>query len=413
MRTSRFLTRERGALLALLAIVGPGLLAGLSDDDPAGITTYSILGADFGYKLLWVLLASTGALILFYDLTVRMGIATGKGLVAVIRARYGRWPGWLSALFLIVANLGTTAAELAGIAAGLQIAGVPLDVSVPIAAVTVSVLVIAGSFHRVEHVLLALSAIFVTYIASGLLSHPSWGRVGKGLVIPNLPADRHAVVVATATLGTTLAPWGLAFIQSYTADKQLKPKDWRLARIDIVTGAILTGVIGLFVVISTTETLYKNHRHIKDAKDAAVALAPLAGHLASTLFAIGLVGAGMLAAAILPLSTAYSVAESFGHEGKLDGKLRTEPIFYGTFVVVTAAAAGLVMIPGAPLVRILFLTQALNAVMLLPLLAMIIHLCRDNEMMGSLRIGRAATVLSWTTFAMIAAAVVALGAYSV
>ncbi len=413
MRTSRFLTRERGALLALMAIVGPGLLAGVSDDDPAGITTYSILGADFGYTLLWVLLLSTGALILFHGLSMRMGIATGKGLVAVIRDRYGRRPGWLSAAFLIVANLGTTAAELAGIAAGLQIAGVPLHVSVPIAAVTVSVLVIAGSFHRVEHVLLAVSAIFVTYIASGLLSHPSWGKVGKGLVVPNLPSDRHAVLVATATLGTTLAPWGLAFIQSYTADKQLTPKDWKLSRIDIVTGALLTGVIGLFVVIATTETLYQNHRHIKDAKDAAVALAPLAGHLASTLFAIGLVGAGLLAAAILPLSTAYSVAESFGHAGKLDGKLKTEPIFYGTFVGVTATAAGLVMIPGAPLVRILFLTQALNAVMLLPLLAMIIHLCRDRETMGSLAIGRAATVLSWATFALIAAAVVALGAYSV
>lgn len=412
MRTSRFLTRERGALFALLAIVGPGLLAGLSDDDPAGITTYSILGADFGYKLLWVLLVSTGALILFYDLTVRMGIATGKGLVAVIRERYGRWPGWLSAAFLVIANLGTTAAELAGIAAGLQIAGVPLVVSVPIAAVTVSVLVIAGSFHRVEHVLLALSAIFVTYIASGLLSHPHWQQVGKGLVIPNLPSDRHAVLVATATLGTTLAPWGLAFIQSYTADKQLKPKDWHLARLDIVSGAVLTGVIGLFVVISTTETLYKTHQHIKTAKDAAVALAPLAGHLASTLFAIGLVGAGMLAAAILPLATAYSVAESCGHAGKLDGKLKTEPIFYGTFAGVIAAAAILVMIPGAPLIPILFLTQALNAVMLLPLLAMIIHLCRDETMMGTLKIGRTATMLSWATFLLITVAVVALGVYS-
>ena len=412
MRTSGFLTRERGAVFALLAIVGPGLLAGLSDDDPAGITTYSILGADFGYKLLWVLLVSTGALILFYDLTVRMGIATGKGLVAVIRTRYGRWPGWLSAAFLVVANLGTTAAELAGIAAGLQIAGVPLDVSVPIAAVTVSVLVLAGSFRRVEHVLLALSAVFVTYIASGLLSHPHWGRVGKGLVVPNLPTNRHAILIATATLGTTLAPWGLAFIQSYTADKQLKPRDWHLARLDIVTGAVLTGIIGVFVVIACAETLYKTHHHIKTAKDAAVALAPLAGHLASTLFAIGLVGAGMLAAAILPLATAYSVAESCGHAGKLDGKLKNEPIFYGTFLGVTATAAILVMIPGAPLISILFLTQALNAVMLLPLLAMIIHLCRDRKMMGSLTIGRTATALSWTAFAMIATAIGALGAYS-
>jgi Mn2+/Fe2+ NRAMP family transporter len=165
----------------------------------------------------------------------------------------------------------------------------------------------------------------------------------------------------------------------------VKQKDWHLARIDIVTGAVLTGVIGLFVVIATTETLHQTHHHIKTAKDAAVALAPLAGHLASTLFAIGLVGAGMLAAASLPLATAYSVAESFGHTGKLDGKLKTEPIFYGTFLAVTATAAILVMIPGIPLIPILFLTQALNAVMLLPLLAMIIHLCRDQKMMGTLR----------------------------
>ncbi len=413
MRTSRFVSRERGALLALVAIVGPGLLAGLSDDDPAGIATYSILGADFGYRLLWVLLVSTAALILFHGLAVRMGIATGRGLVAVIRYRYGRWPGWFSAGFLVVANLGTTAAELAGIAAGLQIAGVPLNVSVPVAAATVSALIVAGSFHRVEHVLLVLSAIFVTYIASGLLAHPRWGDVGKGLVIPNLPADRHAVLVATATLGTTLAPWGLAFIQSYAVDKKLKRKDWRLARVDIIVGSVLTGIIGLFVVIATTETLYKAHHHINDAKDAAVALAPLAGHLASTLFAIGLVGAGLLAAAILPLSTAYSVAEACGREGSLDGKLKTEPVFYGTFVAVTVAAAAIVMIPGVPLVPILFLTQALNAVMLLPLLAMIIHLCRDAKLMGELRIGRVATPLAWGTFGLIAAAVVALGVYSV
>jgi Mn2+/Fe2+ NRAMP family transporter len=257
-----------------------------------------------------------------------------------------------------------------------------------------------------------LSAVFVTYIASGLLARPQWSRVGRGLVVPNLPSDRHAVLVATATLGTTLAPWGLAFIQSYTVDKKLKPKDWRLCRLDIVTGAVLTGVIGLFVVIACAETLNKTHHHIKDARDAAVALAPLAGHLASTLFAIGLVGAGMLAAAILPLATAYSVAEAFGREGKLDGTLTTEPLLNGTFLTVTAVAASIVMIPHAPLVPILFLTQALNAVMLLPLLAMIIHLCRDPKLMGELKIGRVATPLAYAMFSLIAVAVVALGVYS-
>jgi Mn2+/Fe2+ NRAMP family transporter len=231
-------------------------------------------------------------------------------------------------------------------------------------------------------------------------------------VIPNLPSDRHAVLVATATLGTTLAPWGLAFIQSYAVDKKLKPADWHLARLDIGIGSVLTGVIGLFVVIACAETLFKAHHHIKDARDAAVALAPLAGHLASTLFAIGLVGAGLLAAAILPLSTAYSVMEASGREGNLDATLRAEPLFYGTFVGVTAFAAAIVMFPGAPLVPILFLTQALNAVMLLPLLAMIIHLSRDAETMGELTIGRDATALAWATFGLIAAAVVALGIFS-
>ena len=411
-RAGRVWTRDRGLLLALLVVVGPGVLAGLSDDDPAGITTYSILGADFGYRLLWTLLVSTAALILFHNLAVRLGIATGKGLVSVIRTRYGVKAGVSSAGFLIVANLGTTAAEMAGIAAGLEIGGVPRYVSVPVAAAAVTTLVLAGTFHRVELVLLVISSVFVTYIASGILAHPHWGEAARGLVVPGLPLQRHALLVATATLGTTLAPWGLAFIQSYTADKQLQRQDWHLARVDVTSGAVLTGIIGLFVVIATTETLYRAHHHIKTAKDAAVALAPLAGHLASTLFAIGLVGAGMLAAAILPLATAYSVAESCGHAGKLDGKLKTEPVFYGTFAGVIATAAILVMIPGAPLVPILFLTQALNAVMLLPLLAMIIHLCRDEKMMGTLKIGRTATLLSWATFLMITVAVVALGAYS-
>jgi len=400
-------------MLALLAVVGPGLLAGLSDDDPAGITTYSILGADFGYRLLWTLLASTAALILFHDLAVRLGIATGRGLVSVIRLRYGARAGFGSAGFLLIANLGTTAAEMAGIAAGLEIGGVSRYVSVPVAAIAVTTLVLAGTFHRVEIVLLVVSSVFVTYIASGLLAHPHWGAAVRGLVVPGLPLQRHALLVATATLGTTLAPWGLAFIQSYAVDKKLKPADWKFERIDVISGAVLTGVIGFFVVVACAETLHRSHLHVNDASNAAVALAPLAGRFASTLFAVGLVGAGLLAAAILPLSTSYSVAESFGKEGRIDGSLRTEPIFFSTYIAMTGVAVAIVLIPGAPLVPILFLTQAVNAIMLLPLLALIVHLTRDATLMGELRIGRVSACAAWATTALIAVTVVTLGVFSV
>src|SRR5439155_2820414 len=225
---------------------------------------------------------------------------------------------------------------MAGIAAGLEIGGVSRYLSVPLAAAAVTALVLAGSFHRVEIVLLVLSSVFITYIASGILAHPHWGQAARGLVVPDLPFRRHAILVATATLGTTLAPWGLAFIQSYAVDKKLKPSDWRFERIDVVAGAVSTGVIGFFVVVACAETLYRSHTHINDASDAAVALTPLAGHLASTLFAVGLVGAGLLAAAILPLSTSYSVSEAFGKEGRIAGNLRTEPIFFLTYIAMTA-----------------------------------------------------------------------------
>jgi len=413
IRPGRLWTRERGLALALIAVIGPGVLAGLSDDDPAGITTYSILGADFGYRLLWTLLASTAALVLFHNLAVRLGVATGKGLVSVIRLRYGVRAGFGSAVFLLVANLGTTAAEMAGIAAGLEIGGVSRYVSVPVAAVAVTALVLGGTFHRVEIVLLVVSSVFITYIASGILSHPHWGQAARGLVVPGLPLQRHAILVATATLGTTLAPWGLCFIQSYAVDKKLKPKDWKFERIDVAVGAVATGVIGFFVVVACAETLFRNHQHVNDASNAAVALAPLAGHLASTLFGVGLVGAGLLAAAILPLATSYSVAESFGKEGRIDGNLRTDPIFFSTYIAMTVVAAAIVLIPGAPLVPILFLTQALNADMLLPLLAMIAHLTRDAELMGELRINRVSAFAAWATTALITFTVVALGVFSV
>ncbi len=396
-------------MAALLAVVGPGVLAGLSDDDPAGITTYSILGAKYGYELLWVLALSTAALIVFHELGVRMGVVTGKGLLALVREHYGTTGAGIALGALVIANFGTLCAEFAGVAAGLQLlAGVSRYLSVPLAAFGVSALVLRGSFHRVEHVLLALSAVFVAYIVSGVLAHPDWTATAKGLVVPSMPLNRDAALVAVATLGTTLAPWGLAFIQSYAVDKRLTVEDIRYERIDVVVGAVMTGVIGLFIVVACAATLHVSGISIDDAGDAARALEPLAGNLAATLFGLGFLGAALLAAAIVPLSTGYSVCETFGARGDVNDTLQEAPVFYATFGGIVVVAATVVLIPSAPLIPILFLSQALNAVLLLVLLPFMRRLARDPAVMGPHAIGRAGRLATGIVLGLVAASVAAL-----
>ena len=400
--------RKRLTLGALLAVAGPGLLAGLSDDDPAGITTYSVLGADHGYQLLWVLVLSTGALVLFHGLAARMGVVTGQGLIGLVRQRYGVRLGGAVLTALVVANIGTTCAEFAGIAAGFELFGISRYVSVPTAAVIVSALVLRGSFHRVEHFLLILSAVFLAYIASGVLARPDWGAAVHGMVVPTMPTDGAAIAIVTATVGTTLAPWGLSFIQSYAVDKKLRTEDLSLERVDVITGAVLTGVIGFFVIVACAATLNRDGLSIRDAADAAVALEPLAGGAASTLFAVGLIGAAFLAASLLPLSTAYSVCEYAGVEAAVDDRFSEARLFYVTFGLVTVGGAIAVLIPNAPLVTILVATQVLNAVLLVPLLIVMVNIGRDRDLMGRFTIGLRGTIAYWTTTAVVVGCVAAL-----
>jgi len=399
----------KARILVLLAVVGPGLLAGLSDDDPAGITTYSILGAEHGYRLLWVLLLSTVALVIFHGLGARMGVATGQGLIGLVRERSGVRVGLAGLAALLIANVGTTCAEFAGVAAAFELAGVSRYVSVPIAAAAVSLLVLTGSFRRIEHVLLVLAAVFASYLAAGFLARPAWAEAGRGLVVPSLPLTRDALLIATATVGTTLAPWGLAFVQSYVADKRLSPRDMPYVRVDVVTGSVLTGVIGAMVVIACAATLNATGQSVDEAKDAAVALEPLAGGLASTLFGVGLVGAALLAASILPLSTAYSACEAVGVEASLDDRPREAPAFYSTYGVVTVVAVAIVLFPGAALVPILFLSQVLNAILLLPLMVLILGAARDRSLMGELVIGRGTSIVAALCIGLVALCIVTLG----
>ena len=394
---------------ALLAVVGPGLLAGLSDDDPAGITTYSVLGADHGYQLLWVLLLSTVALVVFHGLAARMGVVTGQGLIGLVRQRYGVAVGGAVLAALVIANIGTTCAEFAGIAAGFEIFGISRYVSVPAAAVIVSLLVLRGSFHRVERLLLLLSTVFLAYIVSGFMAHPDWGAALHGTFVPTMPMTGEAIAIVTATLGTTLAPWGLSFMQSYAVDKKLRIEDLKLERVDVITGAVLTGVIGFFVVVACAATLHRDGLHIADAADAAVALQPLAGKAAGTLFAVGLIGAAFLAASILPMSTAYSVCEYVGVEAAIDDPYRDARTFYLTYGIVTAISATIVLAPNAPLVTILVGTQVLNAVLLVPLLVAMVGLARDRDLMGSFVTGRAGTLMYAVTTVVVVVCVVTLG----
>ena len=380
--------QKRAALLAFLAVMGPGVIAGLSDDDPAGITTYSVLGAKYGYQMIWTLVVSTVALILFQDLGARIGVVTRQGLIGLIRQKYGARAGALSATALLFANLGTMSAEFAGIAAAGQLFGLTKYVSVPLAAIVVSFLVLRGNFGNIERVFFILSAVFVAYIISGFLAHPDWGSAVRGSVVPTMPLTGDAVYIATATLGTTLAPWGLTFIQSYAVDKRLTRDDLRHLRLDVWVGSLLTAIIGFFVIVTCAATLHREGITINDASDAARALKPLAGALAQQLFAVGLIGAALLAASILPLSTAYAISDLTGRPAALDDSPSEAPLFYGTFMAVTVIAAAMILVPGMPLVTVLVASQVLNAVLLLPLMFYMYGISADERLMGEYRSSR-------------------------
>jgi NRAMP (natural resistance-associated macrophage protein)-like metal ion transporter len=400
------------SLAGVLGVFGPGLLAGLSDDDPAGITTYSILGAREGYSLLWVLAVSTVALVIFHEVGARTGVVTGRGLTGLARDRWGRTPAQALLGLLLLANLGTTCAEFAGVAAGAGLAGIPRGIAVPLATVLVAGLLVRGSFHRVEHVLLALGTVFVAYVAAGILAHPDWGAAARGLIVPTLPRTRDGLLLVVATVGTTLAPWGLAFIQSYAVDKHLVTAQLRTERVDVIVGAVLTGIIGAFVVIACAATLHPRGVRVDDASQAAEALRPAAGGLATALFGAGLVGAALLASAVLPLATAYSVCEAYDRPAHL-GRDPGTRFFRQVIVAVLVAAAVLVCIPGAPLVPILYLSQALNAVLLLAVLPVIRGLASDEGLMGAHRLGSTARIATAATIVLVAGSVTALAALTI
>jgi Mn2+/Fe2+ NRAMP family transporter len=383
--------------LAFLAVLGPGLVSGFADNDAGGITTYSVVGAQFGYALLWVVLASMAALSVTQEAGARLGLATGRGLLDLIREGFGiRWAA-LAIVTMLVANLGTTLAEFAGIGAALSLFGVPVPVSVGASVVVIGLLLARAGFLQVQYVFLAVGAgVSVAYAISAFLANPDWGRSAEYLVAPHGQVTSAYLLAIVGTVGTTITPWGQAFIQSYCADKRLGPEHLRTSRFDVGLGAFLTNTIAAFIVIAAAATLWAHgETHITSAAEAAKALGPLAGHGAEVVFALGLLGAAFLGLGVVPLTSSYATTEALGLERGLDLRPREAPAFYGLLAFFLGFAAVFVLIPGLPLIRVMFLAQVVNGLLLPVILVFVMLLSRRAALLGDLTSGPVLLTAGW------------------
>jgi NRAMP (natural resistance-associated macrophage protein)-like metal ion transporter len=392
----RRLPAWRVRLLAVLAVLGPGLVSGFADNDAGGITTYSLVGSEYGYALLWVILASQIVLFFTQEVGARLGLATGKGLMGLIRERWGvRW-GAFAALLMLTANLGSTVAEFAGIGSALGIFGVPPQISAAVAAVVVVGFIALGNYGRVQYLFVGIGILVSgAYVISALLAEPDWQQAAQGMLHPQLSSSPAYWLAVVGTVGTTITPWGQAFIQSYVADKGLREDDLPASRLDVFSGALLTNVIAGFIVVACAATLYANGVTITSAADAAKALEPFAGPAAEALFAFGLLGASFLGLGVVPMTSAYTTCEAFGWETGVDWNWREAPAFYGLLAFFIGFAALFVMIPGLPLIQVMFLAQVLNALLLPFILVFVMLLARDQKIMGNLASGRLLGAIGW------------------
>ncbi len=362
------LTRQRKVrrvwmrqLLILLSVIGPGLITANVDNDATGITGYSLAGAQYGYGLLWAVVLVTISLAVVQEMAARMGVVTGKGLADLIREKFGVRITFWSMLLLLIANAATTVAEFAGVAGAMDIFGVSPYIAVPVAAVVVWVLVVRGSYRYVERILLVLCLIYFTYVISGFLVHPNWGEVLHQTLVPPIQLNQRYLLTLVAVIGTTIAPWMQFYQQSAIADKHIKIAHLRYEQIDTYVGTFLTDFVAFFIVICTGATLFVHHIQINEAKDAALALAPLVrgnGQIAEILFGVGLLNASLMAASVLPLSTAYSIAEAFGWERGVGRNFKEAPQFLALYTFIIAVGAGITLF--VPKDRLVFVLNLPN-----------------------------------------------------
>jgi Mn2+/Fe2+ NRAMP family transporter len=385
-------------LAAFFAVMGPGFITANVDNDPGGILVYSQAGAKFGYSLLWTLIPTTIALIVVQEMAARMGAVTGKGLSDLIREEFGLRVTFFTMAVLGLADLGNIAAEFAGIASGMGIFGISKYLSVPIGAAVVWFVIVRGSYKPVERIFILLSLIYFTYPISAFLAHPDWPQALRRTVIPEWNANPDYLVMIVALMGTTVTPWMQFYLQASIVEKGITEKHFSLSRWDVILGCIVTDVVAFFIVVACAATLYKSgHGEIHDAAEAALALAPFAGKFATVLFAIGLVNASMLSAAILPLATAYNVCEGLGFESGVDKRFSQAPVFYGFYTFLIVVSAGAVLIPRLPLLKLILYSQVVNGVLIPFVLIFMLILVNKRGLMGDWKNGMWANVIAGTT----------------
>jgi NRAMP (natural resistance-associated macrophage protein)-like metal ion transporter len=388
---------RRRRLVAYLALLGPGMITANAGNDAGGIATFSSLGAEFGYRFLWILIPLTISLGIVQEMCARMGAVTGKGLADLIRERFGvRWTA-LVMLALLVANSGVTVSEFVGIAAATELFGAPHFISVPIAAGAIWWLIVRGSYQRVERIFLLMSLVFLGYVVSAFLARPDWSEVAVGLVKPTFSLEHSFVFTFVAVIGTTISPYMQVYVQSSVVEKGVTADNYSETRLDVWVGTIFAILIAFFIVVSTSATLHKYGIRIESAEDAARALRPFSGRYAEVLFAIGLFGASMLAAGVLPLATAYSISEALGFEKGVSRSFREAPIFIGTFTFLVAVGAAIAVIPGLPLIRVLLVTQVINGLLLPVVLFAVLRLVNSRDLMGSQVNGPIYNAAAWLT----------------
>ena len=376
-------------LIALLAFIGPGIVAANAGNDAGGIATYASVGARYGYDLLWMMVLITISLIVVQEMAARMGAVTGKGLAELIREQYG--PRWslVSTSAVLLANLGICISEFVGVGAALGLAGVPPQVSVPIAALVVWLLVVRGSYKVAERVFVAMTIPFFAYPLAAILAHPHWGSVGRAVVEPKIHLTSAYIILFIATVGTTITPFMQLYLQSAVVERGLGPEDIPAERAEVTAASIYANLVAVFIIIATGATLFVHGDHtVSSAAEAARALEPFAGRFAEALFAVGLLGASLLAAAILPVTAAYVIAETFGLEKGIARRPREAPVFVATLTVLLLIGAAVAMIPGLPVIKLLVFVQVVNGALLPVTLFFVWRLARSEELMGEYRNGR-------------------------
>jgi Mn2+/Fe2+ NRAMP family transporter len=395
------LRRRSGRLVRLVAlgsVLGPGLVAANAGNDAGGIATYASVGARYGYDLLWMMVLITISLVVVQEMAARMGAVTGKGLAELIREEFG--PRWslFSTVSVLLANLGICISEFVGIGAALGLAHVPPQASVPVAAVVVWLLVVRGSYTVANRVFVAMTIPFFAYPIAAVLAHPHWTAVGRAIVVPHIHLDAPYLLLFVATAGTTITPFMQLYLQSAVVERGLGPEDVPAERIEVASASLFANLVASFIIIATGATLFVHgHRTVANAADAARALEPFAGRFAEVLFAIGLLGASMLAAAILPVTAAYVISETFGLEKGIARRPREAPVFVGVITVLIAVGAVVAVIPGVPVIKLLVLVQVVNGALLPVTLFFVWRLARNRELMGDHRNGPVFDVLAAAT----------------